>query len=743
MYVHGASDGHDGFVDVTLAGNPRVLRVLRSNLSVLDSTPSTSHSCETPPPLHHRSTSIPIVRGARDGGVPEKRPARGEVEAADVDVAKVLFSEDLVVLQAFCVTGEAEKTVCMELLSWAQRCGRVPRLLRAAIRGEASRQTRPSTLFRGNSIASKVMGECARHVGSGYLVLVLRPLLEFCKSEDATKLEVDPRRISPGASLEANTRHLGELAQFFVDVICNSLAHVPASLCIMCRLLRQETEAKFPGSGDVCVGGFFFLRFFCPAIVTPSIYGITMDALPPTLMRPLILLTKILQALSNGVLFGKKEAYMVPMNTVVSKNIPRIQKFLRAVCDVAEEHEEEFEWCEDGPGHASDGPGPVVLGALHAALPRMSAHLSDHNDGDEAMRTFTHALLRPDTTGGKAECSSWVEGEVILPCGDPKSPRNGPFTSPRNRTPVSPKEEKAANVRGTNEGDDGDEPFIFKKESLIARNADDPMTSPAEEPIASPAEEPLAASAMEEAIPQDPSVKLIAHAMEDDSSSFSATSTYSLAGYLHKRPPASRVRISLQASKRRWFVLHPSGHLTYQTHPGAEKVLQHIPLAHVQRVHPSPCSSKDGFEFEIHTPERVWQLIAPSRDEMTRWIGAIRAAIDADCCGSSRTSPASTKKPSSPRATKVLSPRNRGSRMTEEMLMKDDAYEDAVAPVKEFMERLSAERRRQNQRCQALEEKIEIVELLEQDVAKERIALEEAKQKVARLTRAINAISDL
>ena len=38
---------------------------------------------------------------------------------------------------------------------------------------------------------------------------------------------------------------------------------------------------------------------------------------PPAARRNLVLITKLLQNLANNVSFGKKEAYMVPMNSFV------------------------------------------------------------------------------------------------------------------------------------------------------------------------------------------------------------------------------------------------------------------------------------------------------------------------------------------------------------------------------------------------------------------------------------------
>jgi neurofibromin 1 len=88
---------------------------------------------------------------------------------------------------------------------------------------------------------------------------------------------------------------------------------------------------KFPESKYSAIGGFFFLRFLCPAIVSPESYGlvdsgiflyifnfdlVSIDCslsrpsgaatLTGANRRPLILVSKVLQSIANGVQFGKK-----------------------------------------------------------------------------------------------------------------------------------------------------------------------------------------------------------------------------------------------------------------------------------------------------------------------------------------------------------------------------------------------------------------------------------------------------
>jgi neurofibromin 1 len=91
--------------------------------------------------------------------------------------------------------------------------------------------------------------------------------------------------------------------------------------------LRSATAERFPDKVYTAIGGFIFLRFFCPAISAPEGFGILEE--PPTeaSRRMLILITKVLQSLSNDVEFGSKEPYMTKLNDFIHSNREKLQNF--------------------------------------------------------------------------------------------------------------------------------------------------------------------------------------------------------------------------------------------------------------------------------------------------------------------------------------------------------------------------------------------------------------------------------
>ena len=62
------------------------------------------------------------------------------------------------------------------------------------------------------------------------------------------------------------------------------------------------------------MGGLFFLRFICPALLQPHLHGVTDEAPSEPTSRTLTLLGKTLINRANLCEFGRKESFMAEMN---------------------------------------------------------------------------------------------------------------------------------------------------------------------------------------------------------------------------------------------------------------------------------------------------------------------------------------------------------------------------------------------------------------------------------------------
>jgi len=216
-------------------------------------------------------------------------------------------------------------------------------------------------LFRGNSLATKAFRAYSRMFGLNYLWMTLSRFMHELnhlstkgkkkdddggQGEDAdkgvsilsTEFEVDPSKLAAGADEESQTYMLSQRARQLVLCIINSTQYLPPELRSFAIKLRTRVTERFPDADHIAIGGTYFLRFICPSVIAPHSYGIllTADRKTPvvpndSLQRQLVLLGKVLQNLANGVLFGKKEPFMIGMNDFISSNLPAINDWMDAI----------------------------------------------------------------------------------------------------------------------------------------------------------------------------------------------------------------------------------------------------------------------------------------------------------------------------------------------------------------------------------------------------------------------------
>lgn len=132
-------------------------------------------------------------------------------------------------------------------------------------------------LFRGNSILTKALDSHMRRLGKDYLDETIGDRLRSI-DDDNPECEVDPSRVHRSDDLERNWNHLIFLTTGVWKAIANSASRCPPELRLIFRHIRACAEDRY---GDFLrsvtyssVSGFLFLRFFCPAILNPKLFGL-------------------------------------------------------------------------------------------------------------------------------------------------------------------------------------------------------------------------------------------------------------------------------------------------------------------------------------------------------------------------------------------------------------------------------------------------------------------------------------
>lgn len=157
---------------------------------------------------------------------------------------------------------------------------------------------RSSDIFRRNSTLTRLMSIFAKEDGLPYLSVVLRPVIEEIV---LSSVELEVEKCDDGRDGDQFVYYLLRL----VNGICDSAKYFPESFTFICSKIYECVQASFSDAALIAVGSFVFLRFFCPAIVSPESF---FDLLPgnPKVKRSLMQLVKVIQYMANGTLSSLK-----------------------------------------------------------------------------------------------------------------------------------------------------------------------------------------------------------------------------------------------------------------------------------------------------------------------------------------------------------------------------------------------------------------------------------------------------
>ncbi|KAJ2080922.1 hypothetical protein H4R24_002722 [Coemansia sp. RSA 988] len=98
---------------------------------------------------------------------------------------------------------------------------------------------------------------------------------------------------------------------------------------------NKHCSKRYSGSyftpKETVISMLIFVRFFIPILTSPEAYGLVETKMSPASRRGLLLCAKFLAVLCNGVSFGTKETYLMPMNGLIREYRPRLRQFLHTI----------------------------------------------------------------------------------------------------------------------------------------------------------------------------------------------------------------------------------------------------------------------------------------------------------------------------------------------------------------------------------------------------------------------------
>ncbi|KAL8363194.1 hypothetical protein RB601_009119 [Gaeumannomyces tritici] len=272
-------------------------------------------------------------------------------------------------------------------------------------------------LFRGNSLLTQSLEFHMRRLGGEYIEEVLGEKVHEINDLNPN-CEVDPSKVQAGEDVQMHWNQLVHITGEIWECIASSAHKMPQELRQILKYVRAVAEDRY---GDflrtvayTSVSGFLFLRFICPAILNPKLFGILRDHPRPRAQRTLTLIAKGLQALANLSTIGKKETWMEPMNRFLNSHRQSVKDFIDTICAVPAERPGVF------VPPASYSTPITIVGRLppvaREGLPSLP-HLIDLPRNYAALVrlwTDSHRATAGPGGGGSGSGNPALEGDLLL-----------------------------------------------------------------------------------------------------------------------------------------------------------------------------------------------------------------------------------------------------------------------------------------------------------------------------------------
>ncbi|KAF5401596.1 hypothetical protein PHET_04863 [Paragonimus heterotremus] len=256
-------------------------------------------------------------------------------------------SMDLTLWLESTLSVKSKEEVASSLVNLHEYNGTVVDFLTNLVMRDVANLENESMAFRSNTMATKAVESFVKLAGSSYLHDLLHRLVQRVLG-CMTAWEVNPEKL-PSSALLSGSLTVADTTVFArsPDLCAPNSRSTPGSLMSNQLMLLHHLHAvwravqaslpKFPSvlirvfgafrtaleptrGAEFCdnlISACIFLRLICPALLSPSLFGL-ISAFPgePSCQRNLTLLAKSLQSLANFSAFDDKEPYMRFLNGI-------------------------------------------------------------------------------------------------------------------------------------------------------------------------------------------------------------------------------------------------------------------------------------------------------------------------------------------------------------------------------------------------------------------------------------------
>ncbi|KAJ5066806.1 ras gtpase-activating protein [Anaeramoeba ignava] len=205
--------------------------------------------------------------------------------------------------------------------------------IKLCVHKEIKNTSTAEELFRTNTFVVSLISRYSTIIGLNFLQKTLEsPIKEVLEYDKL--IEIDSMREKSPEILKNNLNLVKDFVTKFLKSIYLAKNYFPVEIKHICQYSKNSISKKFPNHSLLGVAGLVFLRFICPAIVSPEVYGIIQETLTIHSQKNLILIARIIQSLANHVKFGAKDRNLLALDDFYDLQIESIDNFLIFVSEI-------------------------------------------------------------------------------------------------------------------------------------------------------------------------------------------------------------------------------------------------------------------------------------------------------------------------------------------------------------------------------------------------------------------------
>lgn len=168
-------------------------------------------------------------------------------------------------------------------------------------------------ILRENGMVIRFLKAYLDIINGSFLADSLGAYVRAICNDKKLSFEINPAKVS-NEETAANMDAFKESVSSLISTLTNSrtLEFMPPGIRMIAKYVAERSHKYQPSHLRIYVGSFLMLRLINPALFSPEKYGLLPGSRAPSAgaRRNLILVTKVLQNISNDIKVSKKEPYM-------------------------------------------------------------------------------------------------------------------------------------------------------------------------------------------------------------------------------------------------------------------------------------------------------------------------------------------------------------------------------------------------------------------------------------------------